>query len=96
MSCRYKDVNVTDDDETIKTENIDIEMPEDLSAKYRSVSVQTEKCQDKFGQLLEGFSQKQVRSFMNVLVQIVLKRDGESVFSPELVCTDNSTKVPSS
>ena len=55
-----------------------LDMPEDLSAKQRNVSVQTETClQNKFEELCEGFSQQQIRSLMNVLVQFVMTEDNE-------------------
>eukprot|EP00092_Neocalanus_flemingeri_P039151 GFUD01042613.1.p1 GENE.GFUD01042613.1~~GFUD01042613.1.p1 ORF type:complete len:351 (-),score=141.82 GFUD01042613.1:63-1043(-) len=55
------------------------DMPEDLSAKHRTVSVQTETCiHDKFEQIFEGFSQTQIKSLMNILVQYVLKEDDEN------------------
>eukprot|EP00092_Neocalanus_flemingeri_P013056 GFUD01014070.1.p1 GENE.GFUD01014070.1~~GFUD01014070.1.p1 ORF type:complete len:372 (+),score=131.29 GFUD01014070.1:128-1117(+) len=60
-------------------EDDSFDIPEDLSAKHRTVSVQTETCiQDKFEQIFEGFSQTQIKSLMNILVQYVLKEDNEN------------------
>ena len=65
-----------------KMEDDSLDMPEDLSAKHRTVSVQTDTClQDKFEEIFQDFSRKQIRSLMNVLlVQLVAKEDvGEIV-----------------
>ena len=93
MHFTYKvdcDLDVTD--EAVKNENID--MPEDLSAKSKSVSVQTDKCgKNKFEDLFDGFSQNQIKSFMDILVKFVLKRDNESIVDPEPAVPDNCKKV---
>ena len=65
---------------TPKTLHDNVNMPEDLSVKYRIVSVQTETClQDSFERIIAGFSQKQLGSLMNVLVQCVSKEDVNSL-----------------
>ena len=70
-------------------ENTDLDMPEDLSAKYKSVSVQTENChQDKFKQLFEGFSQNQIGSLMHLLIQFLTKKDDERAYDHNLIRTD--------
>ena len=52
------------------------EMPEDLSTKHRTVSVQTEtKEQERFEQLFDGFPQDQIRYFMNILIHFASKKD---------------------
>jgi len=52
------------------------DIPEDLSAKHRTVSVQTDNhLKDEFEEIFEGFSQNQIRLVMDVLVQFVLKED---------------------
>ena len=50
------------------------DMPEDLSAKHRTVSVQTETCnQERFEQILDGFSQEQIKHFMDILIHFASK-----------------------
>ena len=52
-----------------KCENID--MPEDLSAKYKSVHVQTEKCGGNILEnLFDGFSENQVKTLLDILAVI--------------------------
>ena len=52
------------------------DMPEDLSTKHRTVSVQTETCdQERFEQLFDGFSQDQINYFMNILIHFASKKD---------------------
>ena len=52
------------------------DMPEDLSAKHRTVSVQTETSnQERFEQIFDGFSQDQVRYFMDILIHFASKKD---------------------
>ena len=56
------------------------EMPEDLSAKHRTASVQTETCLlDKFEQIFKGFSPNQIRSLLNVLVTFISKEDDRNL-----------------
>ena len=63
-------------------EYCDIDMPQDLSAKYKSVSVQTDKCgENNVEELFEGFSQMQIRTVMDILVQFVKNKDSESIAS---------------
>ena len=60
-----------------KCENID--MPEDLSAKYKSVHVQTEKCGGNILEnLFDGFSENQVKTLLDILAVIVAKRESNS------------------
>ena len=64
----------------VSLENNDI--PEDLSVKYKSVSVQTDKCaQNNFEELFDGFSQEQIRKVMDILVQFVKNKDSENIAS---------------
>ena len=52
------------------------DMPEDLSTKHRTVSVQTETCnQERFEQLFDGYSQDQIRFLMNILIHFASKKD---------------------
>jgi hypothetical protein len=52
------------------------DMPEDLSTKHRTVSVQTETCdQERFEQLFDGYPQDQIRYFMNILIHFASKND---------------------
>ena len=52
------------------------DMPEDLSTKHRTVSVQTETCnQERFEQIFDGFSQDQMRYFMDILIHFDSKKD---------------------
>ena len=61
MEDTDKDYDVDVTDTTVKQEIMD--MPEDLSAKYKSVSVQTEKWgKYNFEDLFDGFSQKQMKT----------------------------------
>ena len=77
----------TDDDDimtatTVKQDIMD--MPEDLSAKYKSVSVQTEKWGKYiFEDLFDGFSQKQMKTFINILDKFVAKKDNEHIADRE-------------
>ena len=51
------------------------EAPEDLSVKHRSVAVQTDKKeQDKFLELFDVFTEKQLRTMINILVNLVNQR----------------------
>ena len=44
------------------------DIPEDLSVKHKTVSVQTEmSIQDKLEEIFEGFSQNQIQFFMEIL-----------------------------
>ena len=64
-------------------EYYDIDMPQDLSPKYKSVSVQTDKCgKNNLKELFDGFSQKQIGKVMDILVQYV-KNDSENIASSE-------------
>ena len=52
------------------------DMPEDLSTKHRTVSVQTETCnQERFEKIFDGFSQEQIRYFMDILIHFASKKD---------------------
>ena len=52
------------------------DMPEDLSTKHRTVSVQTETCdQERFEQLFDGFSQDKINYLMNILIHFASKKD---------------------
>ena len=52
------------------------DMPEDLSAKHRTVSVQTETSnQERFEQIFDGFSKEQIRYFMDILIHFASKKD---------------------
>ena len=65
---------------TAEMEDDSLDMPEDLSTKHRTVSVQTDtSLQDKFEEIAKGFSRKQIRSLMNVLVTFVLKEDDGNI-----------------
>ena len=58
-SVKYKEHEMIEDCE---------DMPEDLSVKHRTVSVQTETfIQDKLEEIFEGFSQNQIQFFMEIL-----------------------------
>ena len=60
------------------------DMPEDLSTKQRTVSVQTETCnQERFEQIFDGFSHKQIRYFMDILIHFASKK-GNGNFMNEL------------
>ena len=73
-----EDIDKDWDDTTVKQEIMD--MPEDLSAKYKSVSVQTEKWgKYNFENLFDGFSQKQMKTLMDILVVFVAKKDDETI-----------------
>ena len=66
-------------------EYCDIGLPQDLSAKYKSVSVQTDKCdKNNLDELFDGFSQKQIRKEMDILVQFEKNKDSESFASSAL------------
>ena len=81
---------------TVKKEDIseDEAIAEDLSPKHETVSVQTEKCQhDKFAQLFEGFSQKQIQSLMNRLIEFLLKNAPCNALGSEYGTEDISKKV---
>jgi hypothetical protein len=70
------------DDTAVKQEIMD--MPEDLSAKYKSVSVQTEKWgKYNFENLFDGFSQKQMKALMDILVVFVAKKDDEKIIDTD-------------
>ena len=61
-----------------------MDMPEDLSAKYKSVSVQTEKWGKYiFEDLFDGFSQKQMKTFITILDKFVAKKDNEHIADRE-------------
>ena len=67
MEHSDKDYDVDVTDTTVKQE-----MPEDLSAKYKTVSVQTEKWgKYNFENLFDGFSQKQMKTLMDILAMFV-------------------------
>ena len=67
---------------TVKQEIMDI--PEDLSAKYKNVSVQTEKWgKYNFENLFDGFSQKQMKTLMDILVVFVAKKEDEKIIDTE-------------
>ena len=80
----HSDKDYDDDvtDTTVKQEIMD--MPEDLSAKYKSVSVQTEKWgKYNFEDLFDGFSQKQMKTFITILDKFVAKKDNEHIADRE-------------
>ena len=55
-------------------------MPEDLSVKHRTVSVQTEtSIQDKLEEIFEGFSQNQIKFFIEVLSNFKRPKEVESI-----------------
>ena len=50
--------------------------PEDLSTKHRTVSVQTETCnQERFEQISDEFSQEQIRYLIDILIHFASKKD---------------------
>ena len=60
------------------------DVPEDLSAKRKSVSVQTDKReQDKFQELFDGFTENQLRAVMNLLMNVVNQRKEEKMQTEE-------------
>ena len=60
------------------------DVPEDLSAKRKNVSVQTDKReQDKFQELFDGFTENQLRAVMNLLVNVVNQRKEEKLQTDE-------------
>ena len=66
--------------------------PQDLSAKFKTVSVQTEDCRehmDVFRDLMAGFSERQVRVLIGVLSQFLWKQ------SPSLTGINNQ-EIPES
>ena len=70
-SVRYKAQEIAEDCE---------DMPEDLSVKHRTVSVQTEtSIQDKLEEIFEGFSQNQIKFFMEVLSNFKRPKEVESI-----------------
>ena len=70
-SVRYKAQEITEDSD---------DMPEDLSVKHRTVSVQTEtSIQDKLEEIFEGFSQNQIKFFMEVLSNFKRPKEVESI-----------------
>ena len=91
MSYHYKDQSDLDTEGVIKLENLD--MPQDLSPKYKSVAVQTDNYKVNLEELLETFSQKQVQSLMSMLIQFAMKRDNESIEDKEKILTESFTKV---
>jgi hypothetical protein len=91
----WRDMEETDNDydgvditaKTVKQEIMD--MPEDLSAKYKSVSVQTEKWgKYNFEDLFDGFSQKQMKSLIGILDRFVAKKDDDHVGDREQLSPD--------
>ena len=63
-------------DTSVEMLDCTVEMPEDLSTKHRKVSVQTETCnQERFEQIFDGFSQYQMRYFMDILIHFDSKKD---------------------
>ena len=79
-SDKDDDADVTDT--TVNQESMD--MPEDLSVKYKIVSVQTEKWgKYNFVNLFDGFSQKQMKTLMDILVVFVEKKDDEKIIDTE-------------
>lgn len=87
-----EDIDKDWDDTTVKQEIMD--MPEDLSAKYKSVSVQTEKWGKYiFEDLFDGFSQKQMKTFINILDKFVAKKDNEHIADREQLAPEYC-KIP--
>ena len=69
-SVKYKEHEITEDCE---------DMPEDLSVKHRTVSVQTETfIQDKLEEIFEGFSQNQIKFFLEILSNFKRSKEDES------------------
>jgi len=67
---RYESQEIIDDCE---------DMPEDLSVKHRTVSVQTETfIQDKLEEIFEGFSQNQIKFFLEILSNFKKSKEDES------------------
>ena len=68
-SVRYKSVEITEDCEDI---------PEDLSVKSRTVLVQTDTfIQNKLEEIYEGFSQNQIKFFIEILSNFKKPRKDE-------------------
>ena len=68
------------------------DMPEDLSTKHRTVSVQTETCnQERFEKIFDGFSQEQIRYCMDILIHFASKK-GKGNFKNELETFYKSVK----
>ena len=69
-SVRYKAQEITEDCE---------DLPEDLSIKQRTVSVQTEtSIQNRLEEIFEGFSQKQIRFFIEIFCNFKKTKGHES------------------
>ena len=80
----YTDYDDDDNMTAIIVKKEIMDMPEDLSAKYKSVSVQTEKWGKYiFEDLFDGFSQKQMKSFIDILDKFVAKKDNEHIADRE-------------
>ena len=64
------------------------DVPQDLSAKVKSVSVQTDSSHDTIlRDLLTGFTDKQIRVLLNVLSQLLWKNNQEIPESAESYAT---------
>ena len=69
---------------SVKCERAD--QPEDLSAKCKSVYVQTDKCGGNiFENLFDGFSEKQVQTLLDILARIVARRESDCFLEKEPV-----------
>ena len=69
---------------TAKCERADL--PEDLSAKCKSVYVQTDKCGGNiFEKLFDGFSERQVKTLLDILARIVARRESACLMEKDTV-----------
>ena len=74
-NINYSVMDITGDTSVEMLEGSE-DLPQDLSTKHRTVSVQTETCnQERFEQIFNGFSQEQIRYFMDILIHFDLKKD---------------------
>ena len=70
------------------------DMPEDLSTKHRTVSVQTETCnQERFEKIFDGVSQEQSRYFMDILINFASKKDNGNFKNELKMYYKNDEKV---
>ena len=84
----------TDIEVTVKSEDMD--KPEDLSAKCKSVSVQTDKwCKQEIENLFDGFSEIQMKTFLDILAMFLAKRQHGSSADIVEQCNQSYFKVRS-
>ena len=70
------------------------DMPEDLSTKHRTVSVQTDTCnQGRFEKIFDGVSQDQIRYFMDILINFASKKDNGNFKNEHKTCYKNVEQV---